>query len=150
MCVQRKCRGLESCKVAIENCMWRRDTRSSTHSHPFQVSLPNPRTLSHKSSFIPRACNSWNVLPSPSFPECYNLPSFKHMTNKLDLISLSSWPFTFFFIPLLGLGTGHHDLSPTQLTQSYDLPSLKSCTRFCDCTAHKVQASLGLSRPALH
>ena len=34
-----------------------RTTRSSTHSHPFQVSLPNPRTLSHKSSFIPRTCN---------------------------------------------------------------------------------------------
>ena len=31
-----------------------RTTRSSTHSHPFQVSLPNPRTLPHKSSFIPR------------------------------------------------------------------------------------------------
>ena len=26
-----------------------RTTRSSTHSHPFQVSLPNPRTLSNKS-----------------------------------------------------------------------------------------------------
>ena len=31
-----------------------RTTRSSTHSRPFQVSLPNPRTLPHKSSFIPR------------------------------------------------------------------------------------------------
>ena len=31
-----------------------RTTRSSTCSHPFQVTLPNPRTLSHKSSFIPR------------------------------------------------------------------------------------------------
>ena len=29
-----------------------RTTRSSTHSHPFQVTLPNPRTLAHKSSFI--------------------------------------------------------------------------------------------------
>ena len=29
-------------------------TRSSIHSHPFQVTLPNPRTLAHKSSFIPR------------------------------------------------------------------------------------------------
>ena len=46
-----------------------RTTRSSTHSHPFQVSLPNPRTLSHKSSFIPRTCNLRNVLPSSSFPE---------------------------------------------------------------------------------
>ena len=40
-----------------------RTTRSSTHSYPFQVSLPNPRTLSHK-SFIPRICSLWNVLPS--------------------------------------------------------------------------------------
>ena len=46
-----------------------RTTRSSTHSHPFHVSLPNPRTLSHKSSFIPRTCNLWNVLPSSCFPE---------------------------------------------------------------------------------
>ena len=67
-----------------------RTTRSSTHSRPFQVSLPNPRTLSHKSSFIPRACNLWNVLPSSCFPESYNLPSFKSKINKLDLISLSS------------------------------------------------------------
>ena len=67
-----------------------RTTRSSTHSHPFQVSLPNPRTLSHKSSFTPRTCNLWNVLPSSCFPESYNLPSFKSNVNKLDLISLSS------------------------------------------------------------
>ena len=64
-------------------------TRSPTHSHPFQVTLPNPQTLSHKSSFIPRTCNLWNVLPS-CFPESYNLPSFKSKINKLDLISLSS------------------------------------------------------------
>ena len=67
-----------------------RTTRSSTHSHPFQVSLPNPRILSHKSSFIPRTCNLWNVLPSSRFPESYNLPSFKSKITKLDLISLSS------------------------------------------------------------
>ena len=67
-----------------------RTTRSSTHSHPFQVSLPNPRTLSHKSSFIPRTCNLWNVLPPSCFHESYNLPSFKSNVNKLDLISLSS------------------------------------------------------------
>ena len=47
-------------------------------------------TLSHKSSFIPRTCNLWNVLPSSCFPESYNLPSFKSKINKLDLISLSS------------------------------------------------------------
>ena len=67
-----------------------RTTRSSTYSHPFQVSLPNPRTLTHKSSFIPGTCNLWNVLPSSCFPESYNLPSFKSKINKLDLISLSS------------------------------------------------------------
>ena len=67
-----------------------RTTRSSTHSHPFQVSLPTSRTLAHKSSFIPRTCNLWNVLPSSCFPASYDLPSFNYMINKLDLISLSS------------------------------------------------------------
>ena len=67
-----------------------RTTRSSTHSHPFQVSLPNPRTLPHKSSFIPITCNLWKFLLSSCFPESYNLPSFKSKINKLDLISLSS------------------------------------------------------------
>ena len=63
---------------------------SATHSHPFQVSLLTSRTLSHKSSFIPRTCNLWNVLPSSCFPESYNLPSFQSKINKRDLISLSS------------------------------------------------------------
>ena len=66
-----------------------RTTRSSTLSHHVQVSLPTSRILSHKSSFIPRTCNSWNVLPSSCFPESYKLPSFKSKINKLDLLSLS-------------------------------------------------------------
>ena len=66
-----------------------RTSRSSTHSHPFQVSLPNPQPLFHKSPFIPRTCNLWNVLHSSCFPESYNLPSFKTKINKLDMISLS-------------------------------------------------------------
>ena len=66
-----------------------RTTRSSTHSHPFQVSLPTPQNLFHKSSFIPRTCNLCDVLPS-CFPESYNLPSFKSKINKLDLISINS------------------------------------------------------------
>ena len=65
-----------------------RNTRSSTHSHPFKISLPYPRTLSHKSSCIPSTCNLWNVLPSSCFPESYNLPSFRSKIDKLDLISL--------------------------------------------------------------
>ena len=67
-----------------------RINRSSTHSHLFQVSLPDPKTLSRKSSFIPRTCNLWNFLPSSCFPESYNFPSFKSNINELDLISLSS------------------------------------------------------------
>ena len=67
-----------------------RTTRSSTHSHSFQVTLPNPRTLAHKSSFIPRTSQLWNSLPPNTFPESYNLSSFKSNVNKLDLVSLST------------------------------------------------------------
>ena len=67
-----------------------RTTRSSTHSHPFQVTLPNPRTLAHKSYFIPRTSQLWNSLPPTSFPESYNLSSLKSNVNKLDLVSLST------------------------------------------------------------
>ena len=65
-----------------------RSTRSSTHSYPSQVYLPNLLTLSCKSSFIPRTCNLWKVLPSSWFPESYNLLSFKSKINQFDLISL--------------------------------------------------------------
>ena len=65
-------------------------TRSSTCSHSFQVTLPNPRTLSHKSSFIPRTSHLWNSLPPNTFPESYNFSSFKSNINKLDLVSLST------------------------------------------------------------
>ena len=65
-------------------------TRSSTYSHPCQVTLPNPRTLSHKSSFIPRTSQLWNLLPPTTFPKSYNLSSFTSNINKLDLVSLST------------------------------------------------------------
>ena len=68
-----------------------RNTRSLTHSHPFQVSLPDPRTLSQ---IIIRAKNGkfteHTVLHSSSIPESYNFPSFESQMNKCDLISLSS------------------------------------------------------------
>ena len=70
-----------------------RTTRSSTHSHPVQVSLPNPQNLYHKSSFIPRTCNLWNVLPS-SFRESYNLQSFKPNLRSYVLLIVA---FTFYF-----------------------------------------------------
>ena len=65
-----------------------RTTRNSTYSHPFQATFPNPRTLSHNSSFIPRTSQMWNSLPPTTFPESYNLSSFKSNINKLDLVSL--------------------------------------------------------------
>ena len=67
-----------------------RTSRRSTHSHPFQVSLPTSRTLFHKSSLIPRTCILWHVLLSYCFPESYNFPSFQSKVNKLDLVTLSS------------------------------------------------------------
>ena len=57
-------------------------------SHPCKVTLPNPRTLAHKSFFILRTSQLWSSLPSTKFHESYNLPSFKSNINKLDLISL--------------------------------------------------------------
>ena len=57
-----------------------RTTRSSTHSHSFQVTLPNPRTLAHKSSFISRTSQLWN-----SFYDCHPLlslnPIICHLLN---------------------------------------------------------------------
>ena len=67
-----------------------RTIRISTCSHPFQVTLPNPGTLSHKSSFTPRTSQLWSSLPPTTFPESYNLSSFKSNINELDLVSLST------------------------------------------------------------
>ena len=74
-----------------------RTTRSSTYSHPFQVSLPNPCTLFHKSSFIPRTCKLWSILPLSSFPESYNLSVFSltliNLISSLSLLNPSFPPF---------------------------------------------------------
>ena len=95
-----------------------RTTRSSTYSHPFQVTLPNPRTLSYKSSFIPRTSQLWNSLPPTTFPESYNLPFFKSNINKLDLISLcTSTSHIFSVSPLSGLCYKPYSLSPILLTK---------------------------------
>ena len=57
-------------------------------SRTYQLSFtPFPRFTAYfmnsisQSSFIPRTCNLWNVLPSSCFPESYNLPSFKPRMN---------------------------------------------------------------------
>ena len=67
--------------------------------------------------FVLGTCHLWNVLPSSCFPESYNLPSFNSKINELNLTSLSSLLFAFFFLPLLGLYIGYQGLSPTQLTK---------------------------------
>ena len=92
-------------------------SRSSTHLYPFQVLLPNPCTLSHKSSFIPRTCKTWNILPSSPFLESCNLSVFKSNINKLDLSLYLNLPFL--FLPLLELHYRPKGLSLTSHTKKY-------------------------------
>ena len=68
---------------------------------------------------MPRTGNSWNFLPSSCFLESFDLSSLKSKINRpdLDLISLSSWPFVFFFLSFLGLCIGYYGLSSTHLTK---------------------------------
>ena len=66
------------------------NSRSPTHSHLFQVTLPNPQTLSHQPPFISRISQLWNSLLSIIHPESYNLSSLKSNIIKLDLVSLST------------------------------------------------------------
>jgi len=95
-----------------------RTTRSSTYSHSLQVTLSNPQTLSHKSSFIPRASQLWNSLPPTTFPESYNLSSFKSNINKLDLVSfLLKLSLIFSVFPLSGLCYRPYSLSSTLFTK---------------------------------
>ena len=73
--------------------------------HPFQVTRPNPRTLAHKSYFIPRTSLLWNSLQSIIFPESYNLSSLKSNINKLDPVSpffLNFLPFPFSWFSFVG------------------------------------------------
>ena len=66
-----------------------RTTRSSTQSHPFQVTLPNPRTLADKSTFIPRTSQPWNTLPSLLSPN----PITYHPSNPTSTsLILSIYP----------------------------------------------------------
>ena len=118
-----------NCSLEIKNIIpdplkHARPSRSSTQSHPFQVILPNPRTLSHKSSFIPKTCQLWNTLPSTTFPESYELSCFKSSINKLGLISLSNFPFSFFLCQ--GCLIGSIGLSLTLLTKKEKM-LIKKC-----------------------
>ena len=87
-----------------------RNTKHSSRVHPFQVSLPNPRTQPHNSSFLPRFCKLWNALPPFCFSDSYSLSLFKTKINKVDFppsLFLTPPPF-----PLLGLNFRHLSLFP--------------------------------------
>ena len=89
----------------------------STYSHPFQVTLPNPQTLSHKSSFIPRTTQLWNSLPPTIFQESYHLSYFKSNIKNLILSpSLLKLPILS-VCPLSGLCYRPYGLSQTLLTK---------------------------------
>ena len=94
------------------------NNQSSTQSHPFQATLPNPRTLAHN-SFIPRTSKLRNTLHSTAFPESYNLSSFKS-NIELDLISLSTLFSKFFFCRGVAIGPTdfprHHTLKKDKKT----------------------------------
>ena len=72
-------------------------TRSSTQSHPFQVMLPNPRTLSHKSSSFQELISfrpPYLSLPflNPTIYFASNLSS----TNLISSPYLLNFPFSAF------------------------------------------------------
>ena len=50
----------------------------------FCILSPTPQTLYEKSSFIPRTCKLWNIVPSSCFPESYN--SFVSNQTSADSI----------------------------------------------------------------
>ena len=75
-----------------------RTTRSSTYSNPFQVTLPNPRTLSHKSSLIPRTSQLWNSLPLSLNPKICHLLNLTSTNLILSPFPLKLPPFSQFFL----------------------------------------------------
>ena len=96
-----------------------RTTRRSTYSHSFQVTLPNPRTLSHKSSFIPRTLNCGThchplLSPNPTICHLLNLTSTNLILSPFFPLKL---PLIFSVIPLSGLCYRPYGLSPTLLTK---------------------------------
>ena len=70
-----------------------RTTRSSTHSHPFQVSLSTPRTLSHKSSFIPSQEHAFDG--TSCLLLAFLSPTTCHLSNlRLINLTLSIYPLS--------------------------------------------------------
>ena len=108
-----------------------RTTRSSTYSHPFQVTLPNPRTLSHKHLSFPELLNCGThchplLSLNPTNCDLLNLTS----TNLILSPFLLKLPLFFSVFPLSGLCCRPYRLSPTLLTcQNLTVNCIKIC--FC-------------------
>ena len=62
----------------------------SSKSHPHFLTVPRTRCNFHADSFIPRASKLWNELPRESFPDEYDLKTFKSRVNK-HLSQLKRW-----------------------------------------------------------
>ena len=82
------------------------------------VTLPNPRTLSHNTSFIPRTSQLWNSLPpttslNPTICHLLNLTS----TNLILSPFLLKLSLIFSVFPLSGLCYRPYGLSLTLLTE---------------------------------
>jgi len=98
-----------------------RTTRNSTYSHPFQVTLPNPQTLSHKSSFIPRTIHLWNhpiLFLNPTIFHLLNLT----LTNLILSPFLLKRPLIFSVFPLSRLCYRPHVLSQHYLLKKTKIP----------------------------
>ena len=70
-----------------------------THLNPFQVTLPNSVTLSHKSSFIPRTSHLWNSC-HPILSVNPNICHLSNITSTNLILSpclLNLLPFSQFF-----------------------------------------------------
>ena len=52
--------------------------------------LKNDVSQGRRKVYTGRTSQLWNSLPPTTFPESYNLSSFKSNINKLDLVSLST------------------------------------------------------------
>ena len=76
-----------SCSPMLTACVpggkvFSRSTRAASVSHKYSVELERSRTVSRSSSFFVRASQLWNKLPQSSFPEKYDLQSFKRRVNR--------------------------------------------------------------------
>ena len=81
-----------NCSSELANCMppllpRPRNTRLSSHAHPYTVQTPFARVNQYLQSFLPSTGKLWNRLPASVFPPDYDLNAFKrgvsrHLCNR--------------------------------------------------------------------